>query len=407
MGLRLFFAAGPGNVIEAHKNWRSGTHDPGQMSITFSSEFESFCQSVGATAYIVSSSSPFDIYTDNKFTIEHRPKRQNVHGIKYHILELVYGLGLVKTAVRFKSDYAVLQSGSMHYFVMSLFRLFGIRVIPIMHNTLWPAGYPPTSTISRSLLFLDSLFFRWVATATLAVSPECARQVEQITRGKHGPICKFTIQFVQQSFEPKTQPPPFDKQPFRLLYSGRIIRNKGVFDLLDIMQRVDAKASGRTRLDICGTGPDLESLKIECARRGLENIVSIRGWTSPADLRSLLVVSHASIVPTRSDFAEGMAMTAIEAILSGRPVITSPVVPALEVLQPACLAARTNDVKSYVNAVIELIEKPALYENLSKSCELLQAEFYDRSQSSGAVLMRAIASDRCFQVSGAKSQNSK
>ena len=262
-----------------------------------------------------------------------------------------------------------------------------------MHNTLWPAGYPPASLISRSLLFLDSLFFRWVATATLAVSPECVRQVRKITRGKHGPIYTFTIQFVRQSFEPRTEPPPLDKPPFRLLYSGRIIRNKGVFDLLDIMQRVDAKAPGRTRLDICGTGPDLESLKIQCARRGLENIISIRGWTSPMDLRSSLAASHASIVPTRSDFAEGMAMTAIEAILSGRPVITSPVVPALEVLQPACLAAKTNDVDSYVDAVIELIVKPALYENLSRSCEALQADFYDRSQSSGAVLMRAISGE--------------
>jgi hypothetical protein len=82
--------------------------------------------------------------------------------------------------------------------------------------------------------------------------------------------------------------------------------------------------------------------------------------------------------------------------------MSSPVVPALEVLQPACLAARTNDVNSYVDAVIELIEKPGLYENLSKSCELLQAKFYNRSQSSAAVLMRAIASDPYFQVSGAK-----
>ena len=47
-------------------------------------------------------------------------------------------------------------------------------------------------------------------------------------------------------------------------------------------------------------------------------------------------------------------MTAAEAILVGRPVITNSVVPALEVLRPACVEARTNDVDSYVAAILKL-----------------------------------------------------
>ena len=57
-------------------------------------------------------------------------------------------------------------------------------------------------------------------------------------------------------------------------------------------------------------------------------------------------------------------MTAAEAILAGRPLITSPVVPALEVLRPACVAARTDDVDSYVEGVLKLIGDREHYESL-------------------------------------------
>ena len=103
-------------------------------------------------------------------------------------------------------------------------------------------------------------------------------------------------------------------------------------------------------------------------RCGLEPVVAVRGWTSPQDLRDVLAQSHASIVPTQSSFAEGMAKTAIEAILSGRPVITNRVVPALEVLRPACVEARTDDVDSYVEAILRLINNPNYYRRLCEAC---------------------------------------
>jgi glycogen(starch) synthase len=391
---RFFFAAGPGNLIEAHRSWRSGTEDPSQMSVTFSSEFESFCKEVDAAAHIVSSFDSPRVYKDDPFIIEHRPKKKGLAGWRYHVFDIAYGLGLLKTAVKFKADYAFIQSGSTHYFVMSFYRLFGIKVVPIMHNTLWPSGFPSKSVSSRLILFLDALFFRWAASATLAVSAECIRQVDKITCGKHGPIYRFTIQFLRQYFEPQVEPPPLNKGPFRLLFAGRINRNKGVFDLLEIMRQVDAKLPGRVSLELCGTGPDLEELKHEYLRLGLAGTVHIRGWTPPSELRALLVASHASIVPTRSDFAEGMAMTAIEPILTGRPVITNPVVPALEDLRPACLVAKTDDVASYVSAIIQLIQTPSEYEKLVRSCAGLQAKFYDRSQSFNAALKRVISAAR-------------
>ena len=74
MNHRIFYAAGPGNVIQAHKYWAKGEHDPSEVSITFSSQFEEFCKDIGAQAYIVSSFKKIGFYRDGPFTLEHRPK---------------------------------------------------------------------------------------------------------------------------------------------------------------------------------------------------------------------------------------------------------------------------------------------------------------------------------------------
>jgi glycogen(starch) synthase len=388
MMLRIFFAAGPGNVIGAHRHWRDGVPDPGQMSITFSSEFEALCAEILASAYIVSSAGPAALITDGEFILEHRPKRK-ASGVFYHLNEIKYCLGLARTARKFGADYAILQSGTTHYFAMSLFRLFGIKGIPVLHNTLWPSGFPPSSRVARVVLFLDSLFFRWGATAVLGVSPECLRQVDQATNGLHGPMYQFMPQFDPSLFVP-SEPPPFSDR-FKLLFAGRISADKGVFDLLQIMKIVEERWGDRVILDVCGDGPDLTDLRSRCKGEGLDHIVNILGFTAPEQLRKLLTASHASIVPTRSGFAEGMAMTVIEPILLGRPVITNAVVPALEVLRPACIEAETDSVESYVNAVMKLASSPELYAQLRNACVSLRPQFFDRSKSSQSALHKALS----------------
>lgn len=382
---RFFFGSGPGNIMEAHRDWRAGVPHAGQMSVTFSSEFENFCTDHGAKAYIVSSNAHVGILDDGDFKLENRPKRA-ASGFRYHLEELRYGLSLALSARRFKATHAFLQSGSTHYFAMSLFRVFGIKVIPIMHNTLWPAGYPPTTLSARVIRFLDMCFFRWCASAVLAVSPECLRQVSGITGGKHCNLYPFTIQFDEAAFQPSE--PPAHSLTFRLLFAGRFAANKGVYDLVEIMKLVEATIPGRVHLDVCGDGPDFHALKsiVEGSR-----IITLHGWTEPRKLRNIMKSSHASIVPTKSGFAEGMAMTAIEPILLGRPVITNTVVPALEVIREACIEARTDDIESYANCIVRLAKCPVEYRRLTDSCAALRKEFFDTSKSLRTTLNSAFS----------------
>src|SRR5262245_41487143 len=170
MKQRIFYAAGPGNIIQAHKYWAKGEHDPSEVSITFSSQFEEFCKEIGAQAYIVSYHKEISVYRDGPFTLEHRPKPMpGASGLLYHLAEICYGFGLLATARKFRATVAVFDSGSSYYFVLGLFRLARIKIITVLHNSLWPRGFPPTRFVPRLIATLDSFFFRWASAATIGV----------------------------------------------------------------------------------------------------------------------------------------------------------------------------------------------------------------------------------------------
>ena len=389
---RIFYAAGPGNVISAHGHWLRGAYEPTEVSITFSSQIQDYCRATNSPACIVSYRSPPEHLKDGLFILEHRPKSMpGARGLKFHIAEALYACSLFGTAVKFKSTVAILDSGSSHFFMGWLFRLARIPVITVLHNTIWPSGFPPTRLIPKLIQRLDALFFRWGSSATIGVSPECVRQVDQLTKGHHGPLYEIRAQFLPERFEAIAPPPRFDGSSLRIMFIGRVDRIKGVFDILEMAKRLEEKFPGRIHWEICGTGPDFKLLAQKRGEMALDN-VDLLGWVSMEKLQEVYGRSHLSIVPTRSDFAEGLAMTAAEAILAGRPLITNPTVPALELLRPASLEGRTNDVDSYVEVIGRLVENPSNYTSLCAACAPLRAQFYDRSRGLTAVLSSVLAS---------------
>jgi glycosyltransferase involved in cell wall biosynthesis len=137
-------------------------------------------------------------------------------------------------------------------------------------------------------------------------------QVKQLTKGKHTPLYQIRAQFRREDFQAIPPSPPGDQRAFRIMYIGRIIRYKGVFDIIEMAKGIEAKATGRVRREICGTGPDLEAIRRLREQMSLQEVITVRGWTSSEDLQKVYARSHASIVPTRSDYMEGLAMTAAE-----------------------------------------------------------------------------------------------
>ncbi len=261
-----------------------------------------------------------------------------------------------------------------------------------MHNSYWASGFVPSGLSKRVIRALDGWFWRTRADATVCVSPECQRQVESLARKRNRPVFQFRCQFRPCDFESVPPPPPHGERPFRVMFAGASRRNKGVFDLLEIAKSFKRESPGRVRFEICGGGDALEELTKAIADQGLGDDVRVRGRLKRPELLAAYGNSHLVIVPTRSTFCEGMPMVAAETVLTGRPVLTSRLSNALDVLEGAIVEAQPDDPASYVECLRRLITDRDYYEACCQACSTVGQQFYDREQGLAAALERMMQS---------------
>lgn len=383
--VRVLSAVGPGDVVAAHDDWTQNVQTLSETSITFSSqEFEAFAK-LGISLWAVSSNSRTAFKLDGENRIENRPKAGSPSsGLGYHVSQARYAISLLRSAVRFRATHAIVDSGTTHWFMLFSFRLFNIEIIPNFHNVPWPVGYPPRRTRHKMLLALDVFFFRSSVRVALGVSPECGRQVAWLCDGR----CVFhdyRAQFTVTDFGCIGRP-CLHQLPLRILFAGRVERSKGVFDLLEVCERLNGLAKGRFVFDVCGSGGALDELRTIVDANGANERFKLHGKLPRPRLLEFYAQCHLVIVPTRSDFCEGLPMVCAEAVLAGRPVVTSRMSNALEVLRGSVVEARENDVGDYVEKIVSLVNDPTRYEEMVSNTVKVRSQFLDEQRGLRAAL---------------------
>jgi len=383
--LRILYAVGPEDVIEAYKYWVQNQDAPSQVSVPYSSQFYEVCQTLDANGYVIAQSNKSEFIRDERFTIERRPiPLASATGLMYHFRQIWCGLVLLFDAIRFQADFAIISSGTTHWFVLYLFSLMGIKIIPSIHCVLW-AKYLPIRLADKLSLKLSRNLFASKYEAMLAVSHDITEQIAQLTDGEHRPVLEFFPSFRRKDFE--NIPEPSQRiLPFRVLFAGRIEENKGVFDLLSIMKRFVSEGIKDIVFDICGSGSALESLRLQVKQAAIEENFICHGHCSKKQMREIFGRSHVVIVPTRKEFSEGFNRVVCESILSGRPVVTSSVCPALSYVQDAVVEVPPNDAIAYGDAILKLYREHEFYEQKRLACKIVQKQFYDPSKGWGFAL---------------------
>ena len=117
-------------------------------------------------------------------------------------------------------------------------------------------------------------------------------------------------------------PPPRRHRPLRLLFVGRVVREKGILVLIEAISRVpDVRVTivgGEARAERGGLGDEVVDL-IEA--RGLQDRVELVGLVSPPEVPAIMAEHDAFVLPTFHH--EGVPRSIIEAMAASRPVITT------------------------------------------------------------------------------------
>jgi glycosyltransferase involved in cell wall biosynthesis len=149
------------------------------------------------------------------------------------------------------------------------------------------------------------------ATHVLAVSHELAHRIARFGR---------TAEVVRYSADEANFPlAPRPTGPARLLFVGRLSRDKGLDILLDAMTRLTDRDVG---LDLVGGAVAGFDVKAEIGARGLGSRIVVHGELERARLPEFYARASALVLPSR---AEGLPCVVVESLLVGRPVITSAV----------------------------------------------------------------------------------
>lgn len=387
--MRVFLAMGQGDIVGDHKKTANGLASRGETSITFSEQAIRLLKARGHSGLLVSSHSRADRWSESNIETRHCPKPMTGRGgAIYHLSQLLSALQLGAMAKRFGAELAIIDSGTTHYFLLATFRHLGIPVAVNFHNVRWPHGFEPRGKVSKLIRYLDSRFFRTQAIAAMGCSPECQVQV-QGDGAEALPYFPWTSQFSQAGFQPDR--PVSQRATFNVLFVGRVERNKGVFDIVEMAKLIRDRSSLKVRFDVCGDGSALEPLRAAVEAADLNNEVRVRGRLERAELLAAYAAAHVTIVPTRGDFGEGMPLVCAEAMLAGRPVITSVLSNALPVIGPAIQEAQPESVVSFVDAIEAIGTSPERWRKLQTATSACRQQFLDRSLSYAAAIDRLLA----------------
>lgn len=140
---------------------------------------------------------------------------------------------------------------------------------------------------------------------------------------------------------------PTDENGIRFLFIGRIMKDKGINELLDAFELIHKKYANISLDIVGGCDEDYDSILEEKVSKGY-----IRYHGQQRNVHDFIKNSHCTVLPS---YHEGLANVMLESASTGRPVITTRVPGCLETFDEA-ITGFGCDVKS-TESLVEAVEK--------------------------------------------------
>ncbi len=116
------------------------------------------------------------------------------------------------------------------------------------------------------------------------------------------------------------QKKPEDRNPLSLIFMGRLIHQKGILELIEVIRDL-YKNYPKIELNIIGEGDLSERINNYIKEEGLEKNIILHGAKTPQQVAQLLNQSSIFVMP--STINEGFGLVTIEAMGCGCAVLAS------------------------------------------------------------------------------------
>ena len=176
--------------------------------------------------------------------------------------------------------------------------------------------------------------------------------------------------------------PQVGAKPNLVLFLGRLVAEKGIYDLLQAIALVRASVPD-VRLVCAGEG-DRIGVARYAERLGIADAVKFTGWVGPSGKRALL--EHAAVFALPS-YDEGLPVSLVEAMGAGIPVIASPVggIPEVVVDGSSGYLVGAGDARSLHRAIARILADRSLARRLGDAARQTALARFDADKALASV----------------------
>jgi glycosyltransferase involved in cell wall biosynthesis len=185
-------------------------------------------------------------------------------------------------------------------------------------------GFLPKDLWLHHFLSRPFEWFVWGNATHIIANSEDLRTLAQKTADNY----KKTVQYIPNGVDTDTYHPATYAvrevgSPFKLLFVGRLVRQKGVTHLIRTLATIQKTAPNvwkNIRLTIVGDGPLRANLEQEATELGVSEHIEWKGWMARKVLTEEYRTHDVLVFPS---FEEGMPNVVLEAMASGLAIVAT------------------------------------------------------------------------------------
>jgi len=230
--------------------------------------------------------------------------------------------------------------------------------LPLPIKVIWKVIISSTSLIiagtnkAKSILISEG-----VPSSKIIVMPEAGIDKKFFFHPKGGPLRKGSIK--------KT-----------VLFTGRFVAEKGIYQILESIEKVRSKIRD-IHFIFCGNGPERDNMINYVKKANLSNICTIKGWVSYDEMPKVYNSTDVFVYPSYAtkSWEEQFGFALLEAMACGVPVITTKSGSIPEVVGNSVIIIEPKNSKKLAEAIIKVLHDEDLRKSLSEKGRK-QAEKY-------------------------------
>ncbi|NOS79470.1 MAG: glycosyltransferase family 4 protein [Nitrospira sp.] len=163
------------------------------------------------------------------------------------------------------------------------------------------------------------------------------------------------------------------KGNYRILFMGWIIKEKGVYDIVDVIPDVITHFP-QAKFIFAGN-KEVEQLKEMIKDRHLSQYAEVLGWIEGKQKLDLLLTSRLLLLPS---YSEGIPNVILEAMASGLPTITTPVggIPSVFIEDENGYFVPPGNTRELASRIIQMLGDDNACERISNLTSRRAKEFY-------------------------------